>query len=404
MPNFRYRALTQSGEIVTGVISAATTAEVTRRVEYLQLFPIDTIPEHRSTGSSRFHLGVTARARSEEVTTFTLDLALILKAGARLDEALELLATDLDIGRMRSTIAKVRSSVLAGESFADALSHHKSLFSEIYVALVRIGEASGTLERILELLANERSRAEALRRKLADALRYPAFLLCAATCVLVFFLTFVMPQFGNVLHDFGAKLDPVAEFFLGLSTFMTRHKETLGFLAACLLLAGFYLVRQPYIRATIFSGLARVPFVRSAIVYYRTALFCRNLGLLLAAGVSLTTTLRIVADMMSATGNTVIWRQTLEQVRHGGKLSEALADKAALPAMAVRMLRLGEETGQLPVLAGRVAEFYESKLQRRIDRVVGVIGPAAIIGISVIVGGLIVSVMTSLLSVSQLVG
>ena len=94
----------------------------------------------------------------------------------------------------------------------------------------------------------------------------------------------------------------------------------------------------------------------------------------------------------------------VERVRHGGKLSDALTDTATLPTMAVRMLRLGEETGQLPMLAGRVAEFYEAKLARSLDRVVGVAGPAAIVTISIIVGGLIVSVMTSLLSVSQIIG
>jgi general secretion pathway protein F len=404
VPNFRYRALTQSGEMVSGLISASTTAEVARRVEYLRLFPIDTVIEDGNTRTSRFNLSFATLPRAEDVTIFTLDLALVLKAGARLDEALELLATDLDIGRLRSTVAKIRSSVLAGETFADALSHHQALFSPMYIALVRIGETSGALERILELLANERNRAEALRRKLADALRYPAFLLAAASCILVFFLTFVMPQFGGVLRDFGAKLDPVASFFLGLSEFMTRHKNVLGSLVVVLLAAGLYLSKRPAIRATVLSGLSHVPLISSALSYHRTALFCRNLGLLLTAGVPLTTTLRILADMMAATGHAAIWKQIVEQVRQGGKLSDALAEKAALPAMAVRMLRLGEETGQLPVLAGRVAEFYETKLQRRIDRVVGIVGPLAIVGISIVVGGLIVSVMTSLLSVSQLVG
>jgi general secretion pathway protein F len=108
--------------------------------------------------------------------------------------------------------------------------------------------------------------------------------------------------------------------------------------------------------------------------------------------------------MMATTGDTTIWSGAAERVRHGGKLSDALGDTAALPAMAVRMLRLGEETGQLPMLAGRVAEFYEAKLQRSLDRVVGVAGPLAIVTISIVVGGLIVSVMTSLLSVSQIVG
>jgi general secretion pathway protein F len=402
--NFRYRALTQSGEMVSGLISASTAAEVARRVEYLRLLPIDTVPDDGGAQGSRFNLTLATQPRSEDVTIFTLDLALVLKAGARLDEALELLATDLDIGRLRSTVAKIRSSVLAGESFADALSHHKALFSPMYVALVRIGEMSGALERILEMLASERSRAEALQRKLADALRYPAFLFFASSCVLVFFLTFVMPQFGGVLRDFGAKLDPVASGFLSLSEFMTRHKELLGSLVVVVLLGGFFLARRPYVRATILTGLSHVPLIRSALAYHRTALFCRNLGLLLAAGVPLTTTLRILADMMAATGHAAVWMGTVEQVRQGGKLSDALAEKATLPAMAVRMLRLGEETGQLSALSGRVAEFYETKLQRRIDRVVGVVGPLAIISIAVIVGGLIVSVMTSLLSVSQLVG
>jgi general secretion pathway protein F len=404
MPNYRYRALTQSGEMVSGLIAAASTAEVTRRIEYLKLVPIDTTLDNAGKRAALRHFHLTSPARSEDVTTFTVDLALLIKAGARLDEALELLATDIDIGRLRAIVAKIRSSVLSGESFADALSHHQALFSAMYVALVRIGETSGKLDRVLELLATERTRAEALRRKLLDALRYPAFLLLAAGCVLLFFLMFVMPQFAGVLHDFGAKLDPVAASFLGLSQFLTAYKEWLGLLLVALLLGGFLLLRRRSVRATMLNSLSRLPLIRTALTYYRTALFCRNLSVLVAAGVALTTALRILADMMAATGQGAIWTRTVEQVRHGSKLSDALAEKATLPGMAVRMLKLGEETGQLAALAGRVAEFYETKLQRSLDRAVGIIGPMAIIGISVVVGGLIVSVMTALLSVSQLVG
>lgn len=107
---------------------------------------------------------------------------------------------------------------------------------------------------------------------------------------------------------------------------------------------------------------------------------------------------------MAVCGNADVWTSASERVRHGGKLSEALSASNSLPPMAVRMMRLGEETGQLPALASRVAEFYEAKLQRSLDRVVGIIGPLAIVTISTVVGGLIVSVMTALLSVTQLVG
>ena len=403
MPNFRYKAMTQAGEIVTGSIAAPTAAEVARRIEYLGLVPVDTVTEERATGAASFFT-LTKRARPEDVTVFTLDLALLLKAGARLDDGLELLASDVDVGGLRPVVARVRASILSGESFGEALSHHPHLFPPMYVALVRVGEASGTLGEILEVLASERARSEAMRRKLGDALRYPAFVLLAAGSVLVFFLLFVLPQFAAVLRDFNAKLDPTVLVFISLSEFLRAHGEVIALLIAALIAGVWLLMRRPKSRAAMFSAAARLPLVKSMLTYHRTTLFCRNLGVLLASAVPLTITLRILVDMMATTSDPAIWVRMVERVRHGGKLSDALTDTAALPTMAVRMLRLGEETGQLPMLAGRVAEFYEAKLQRSLDRVVGVAGPAAIVTISIIVGGLIVSVMTSLLSVSQIVG
>jgi general secretion pathway protein F len=404
MPRFRYRALTQAGEIVGGVISASTAAEVARRIDYLHLVPVEAIVEEKEGRAGRFDLDFGRRASADDVTIFTLDLALLLKAGARLDNALELLATDDDIGRLRPVISAVRSSVLSGETLADALAVHSTLFPPVYVALVRVGEASGNLEHILQVLARERTRAETLRRKVVDALRYPAFVLFAAVCVLVFFLMFVLPQFSAVLRDFGAHVDLLAGFFFQLSDLMTAHKEVIGLTSAALLAAALVASRQPGVRAATMSRMARVPLVRTICAYHRTALFCRNLDLLLKAAVPLAATLRILADIMAVTGNAAVWNRIVERVRQGAKLSEALADAAILPAVAVRMLRLGEESGQLPVLAERVADYYETKLQRSLDRFVGIIGPLAIITISIVVGGLIISVMTSLLSVSQLVG
>jgi general secretion pathway protein F len=404
VPNFRYKALTQAGEIVTGSITAPTVAEVARRIEYLGLMPVDTITEERaeSVASSFFTLG--KRAKGEDVTVFTLDLALLLKAGARLDDGLELLSSDTDVGGLRPIVAKVRASILSGESFGEALGHHPALFPPIYVALVRVGEASGSLGEILEVLAAERARAEALRRKLSDALRYPAFVLLAAMAVLTFFLLFVLPQFASVLRDFNAKLDPTVSMFIAISDFLRAHGDVLGIGLVAAIAGSWVLMRRPTTRAAVVNVVSRLPLVRPMLMYHRTTLFCRNLGVLLGAAVPLTTTLRILVDMMAASSNRAIWTQMVERVRHGGKLSDALTDTDALPSMAVRMLRLGEETGQMPMLAGRVAEFYEAKLQRSLDRVVGVVGPASIIAISIIVGGLIVSVMTSLLSVSQIVG
>jgi general secretion pathway protein F len=404
MPSFRYRALTQSGDLVSGSISAPTAAEVAHRIEYLGLVPIETVVEESSGAVARFDLALWSRPRAEDVTVFTRDLALLLRAGARINDGLELLSRDIDVGRLRATTAKIRAAVLAGESFAEAIAHHPALFPAMYVALVRVGEASGTLDQILELLGAERARAEALRRRLSDALRYPAFILFAAGGVLGFFLLFVLPQFASVLRDFEAKLDPILTNLFALSDALHAHFDEIGLAIVLLLAGGWFLLRRPNVRASIIQSGARLPLIRRIFAFYRTALFCRNLGVLLVSGVTLTITLRILADMMATTGDARVWTATVDRVRHGGKLSDALADSAALPPMAVRMLQLGEETGQLPLLAGRVAEFYEAKLQRSLDRVVGIVGPLAIILISTVVGGLIVSVMTALLSVSQVVG
>ena len=403
MPNFRYRALTQTGQMVSGLIAAPTAAEVIRRIEYLRLVPIDTNVEEYTRRRLAVDFGWKTKARAEDVTIFTLDLALLLKAGARLDDALDLLSTDADVGGLRETVVSIRSSVLSGESFADALAHHPTLFPPIYVALVRVGETSGTLDHVLQILARERSHAEALRRKLTEALRYPTFVLFAAACVMVFFLMFVLPKFGAVLRDFGAKIDPVAGFFFGLSELMVAHQNVLTSATAAGLASVVLLLRNSKVRLHLISKATRLPLMRTISGFYRTALFCRNLDVLLVAAVPLASSLRILADMMKATGHEAIWSGVVEHVRHGGKLSDALQQTELLPAMAVRMLRLGEESGQLSVLAGRVAEFYATKLQRSLDRLVGLVGPVAIVAISILVGGLIISVMTSLLSVNELI-
>jgi general secretion pathway protein F len=402
--NFRYRALTQNGEIVHGTISAATAKEVLHRIEYLRLLPIETVEEKAAGPVSRDALALFGRPTRGDVTTFTRDLALLMKAGARLEDSLELLANDADTGRLRPIVNKLRSGILAGESFAEVLGRHASLFPDMYVALVRVGEVSGTLDHVLEVIGAERVRAEAMRRKLTDAMQYPVFVLVAACCVMLFFFIFVLPQFAAVLRDFGARSDTPIHTFLDISDFLRGNSTELALSAAAAIAAGLVLFRRAGFRSAVVSQVSRLPGIATVFRFYRTSLFCRNLGILLGSGLTLTATLRILISIMSVTGSAAAWSAAADRVRRGGKLSEALAAANLLPAMAIRMLRLGEETGQLPVLAGRIAEFYEAKLQRSLDRMVGIVGPAAIIAISTVVGGLIVSVMTALLSVTQLVG
>src|SRR6202012_984086 len=361
--NFRYRALTQNGEIVNGTLSAPTSAEVARRIEYLRLLPIETVEDKGARAASGGY-GWFGRPSAAEITTFTRDLALLLKAGARLDAALELLSGDSDVGRLRPVVGKLRAALLGGESFADAVADHPALFPPMYSALVRVGEVSGTLDEVLEMLGAERARSEQMRRKLTDAMQYPAFVLAAAAAVMLFFILFVLPQFSAVLQDFGTKQDTALGAFIKLSDFLRANATAALLGSAAVIALVWWLLRRPGAVSALVNMLSRMPGISGIFLYYRTSLFCRNLGVLLGSGVNLTATLRILVDIMAVTGNEASWTAAADRVRHGGKLSDALSVASSLPPMAVRMLRLGEETGQLPALAGRVAEFYEAKLQR----------------------------------------
>ncbi len=402
MPDFEYRALSQTGEIVTGSINAASREELARRIEYLGLIPIEGDQKARSPGARNLSFG--SRPSAEDVTFMTGDLALLLKTGARIHDALELMANDASAGRLRPALTKISAAVASGDSFADALARFPDLYSPMYVALCRAGEASGSLDNVLETLAAERQRAEALRRRLLDALRYPAFILVAAFLVLLFFLVAVLPQFESVLRDFNAKIDPLLGIFLALSGGLRANLNLLALCAVALVAFVWWASTRRELRSAFIDALGRIPFLNRVFEYRRAALFCRNLGLLLTSGVGLAPALRIIVDIMASTGKSDAWARTVDFVRHGGKLSDGLTETRALPPMAVRTLRLGEESGRLPMVLTRIADFYETKLQRSLDRIVAFVGPASIIAIALIVGGLIVSVMTALLSVNQLAG
>src|SRR5947208_16825709 len=258
MPNCRYRAINSNGELVSGAIAAAAPGEVAARIERLGLVLVDSVTlEEGSSGQNVFRLF--NKPKAEDVTIFTRDLALLLRAGARINDGLELLAADRDFGRLRPVVADIKSHVVAGESFAEGLSRHEGLFPPMYVALIRVGEASGSLDQVLEVLADERTRTEALKRRLGDAIRYPLFVLGAAACVLLFFLTFVLPQFASVLQDFGAKVDPFILGFLNFSTFLRANADAVMAILAAVIAGGWLLLRQANVRRGFANAVTRLP-------------------------------------------------------------------------------------------------------------------------------------------------
>ncbi len=401
MPQFRYRAMTKAGEIVVGEIEAASRDEVARRAQYVgQLLIEAELATARGLLGLRLAAGA-RRPQRRDVTIFLRQLALLSRAGLTLEAALQTLAEDSN--KAAAWLANaLRETIASGDSFADALGRHPTIIEPAYIAMVKAGEASGKLEPVLRAVVEDRARQEALGERLGAAVRYPIFLIASATLILFGFLLFVVPQFESVFSELGNRLNSGAAFVLAASTWLRGNWD--AFVVACLTLTiGLWLLlRRREVRARLIATIAAIPGLSGLMRDWRATRVIGALGLMLENGVALPTTLKILRDIVGEPSHVAAIDRIHERVRSGGRFAEALAETVLLPPLAVRMLRVGEEAGDLPGVARHAANFYEHRLGLGLDRVIGIIGPAAIIAVSLIVGSLIISIMTALLSITEL--
>ena len=398
MPRLSYRAMTPDGRETTGEAEAGTTAALATDLGARGLILIEANPV--ATGRRNWDL-FTPAISPREVTTFLSDLALMLRSGQPINEALGLLGGDLG-GRMGRIARDLQKDILSGTSIVEALARHPDAFPPEVVALARVSESTGRLDRALEAVALQRSRTHALTEKLTGALRYPAFLMAAALLVFVFFLTYVIPQFSAVIKDAGAGAGAAISGVIALSDAFNAHLDLIGGCVILLLALGLVASRIPAIRSQLSRVVSHLPVIAGIIELRRTTLFCLNLGTMLGQGVQITDALKVLESILGGRAAGDLARVG-DQVRRGGRLSDALEASRFLPKIAMRMIHIGEETGELATVSSEAGILYEKKLEQRLDRVAALVGPLAIIAIAGLIGGLMVTIMSALVSVNQLV-
>lgn len=400
MPTFSYKAIDTDGRFVAGEVIAADPRDVARQLAKLGYVPLETAAGRQALKTEKSFFMFRRTVGRREITIFLRELALILRAGLTVDDALLLLAGEE--GRGLAAVARdLRGAIATGASFGDALQRHPTLFGPDLVAMVRVAEAAGNLETVLESVSEERARTEQMMDKVASSLRYPAVLLVLALSVLIFFMVAVVPQFAAVLRDFGQKPEGLVAFVLATSDFLLVHGQTIMALVLGLIVLVMLARQLPQARRLMRHYVSRLPGLRGILELRRTVLFCSSLGMLLTNGVTLTNALQVLLELPGAASEGL--EGVVEGIRRGGRLVDALARMNYLPPLALKMLRVGEESGELATVTRRTAEFYETKLSDRLDRIAGVIGPAAIVLIAAIVGGLIISILSAILGVNQMV-
>ena len=404
MPTFAYRAADRQGQTIDGVMEAPDARGVVERLQRDAYYPIQIKPQDERRATFGLTLPALGRRRITRVEVLTLfqQLATLIEAGLPLDRALVILEDLAPNARLRAIVSDLLKSIRGGSSLAEAMAKHQPRpFSRLAVNMVRAGEKGGVLEATLKRLAELLEESQEFKETLVSALIYPILLTVAGLGAVVFLLTFVIPRFVDIFRDLGQSLPLVTQILLSISTGLQEYwwLIALGVLLAVLAIRMW--LSSETGRARWDRIVLRLPVIGEVVLKSETARFARVLGTLLKSGVPVLTALGVVREL---TGNTVVARgieRVSEGVRRGAGIAVPLREAQTFPAMAVHMVRVGEETGRLEDMLVKVAGDFESEVRRLVKRLMGLLEPAIILVMGLIVGFIVVALLMAIFSLTE---
>ncbi|MBZ9790149.1 type II secretion system F family protein [Rhizobium sp. 3T7] len=400
MPNFRYRAIDLSGQMLEGVLQANSSALMAAELERRSLLPID-IEEVKRTGAG-LGLSFQSTPSCDDVTAFTEDLAALLSASVALDRALQIIHQSTKRHALSSMTRALWEVVSKGHSFAETIAAYPAAFPPTYIKMVEVAEVAGNLDVTLQVIAQERRRGRELRQRLTSALAYPAFLVLAAAGVMFFVLTVVIPEFDKALVGMGSAANGSTSVVFALSRATAANSTLISAMGAAALCSILFISRSKTAKTIIVSLIGHLPGFDTLLMQERAVVFCSTFAMLNKSGVDLPTSLRLIRGLMRDGHSAELVADVLARVRDGSQLTDALSRVAFLPPYGLQMLRVGETTGDTGKAALRVATYYETRLDRSIARATAIIGPLVLLTVSALIAWIIVSVITALLSLNEL--
>jgi general secretion pathway protein F len=403
MPVFEYKAVAPSGDTVQGTMEAATMDMV-----ILKLQEAGNIPLQAKEAGGGFGLGSLRMSRKgmnkREVAQFTQQLSTLLGAGLPLDRSLQVLKALAENEKVGRTVTEIRDRVREGGSLSDALEERHGTFSRLYINMVRAGEVGGTLDTTLSRLTDYLERSRELRDSVVSALIYPVLLLLLAAGSLILLLVYVIPQFTPIFEELGGDLPTITKIVLGAASILQNFWWAL--IGLTLLAIGQFrrMMDNPEKRFSWDTRVLSLKWVGDLVAKLETARLSRTLGTLLTNGVPLLSALSIARNVIA---NTVLRKDVEEaalQVKTGGSVARNLASGGRFPRLALQMISVGEETGQLDTMLLKVADTYDREVRNTIDRLLSVFTPVVTMLLAGLIGTIVLSVLMAILSINDLVG
>ncbi|HEU4846002.1 MAG TPA: type II secretion system inner membrane protein GspF [Burkholderiaceae bacterium] len=405
MPAFRYEAVDSGGATKKGVLNAdsARSARAELRGQGLLPLKVDAIGAQVDAAGVAKSRGFGERLSSTELSLFTRQLASLLEAGLPLEQAFTALLEQAERPYVRDLIASIRSEVMGGAALSDVLSRHPRDFAEIYRALVASGEQIGHLARVLSRLADYIERRNALVQKVKLAFTYPAIVTVVAFSIVIFLLTYVVPQIVSVFANTKQKLPFLTIVMLAVSDFVRHY----GVLVAVLLVGAWFAWRRalenPVLKRRWHGWLLTAPLYGKFERSLNTARFASTLAITTGSGVPILRALQTSRDTLSNVAMQELVDEASDNVREGVSLARALSAQQHFPPMLIHMIRAGELTGELPAMLDRAASAQEQDLERRTLTIAGLLEPALILAMGVVVLLIVLAVLMPIIEINQLV-
>lgn len=395
MALFAYRATTPEGAVIEGVIEAIDEKTAVHMLRNSGVIPLRISPPE---DESRKKL-ILGRPKID-VLTFTTELSALLSAGLPLDRSLNILAEISDDRRMSAIIKSILKSIREGRSFSEALQLHPHVFSRLYINMIRAGESGGVLGIVLDKLNEFLESTKDLRDTIVSAMVYPVILLLTGIASIAILLVYVLPKFSQIFSDMGVSLPLATQILITVSGFIGSYWWIMIFLAV-FAVAAFKNYTKTESGRFAWDSL-KLRLMGDIIRKLETARFARTLGTLLRSGVPLIQALNNSRDVIS---NSVIAAAIIPVSRgakEGKGIAVPLARANVLPALALSMIKVGEETGQLDDMLLKVAATYEKSLRSSLKRFLSFLEPALILGMALVIGSIVISMLMAIFSITDL--
>lgn len=395
MAIFSYKATTMEGTIVEGAIEATDDVAAVDKLKNTGFIPLK-VAAPREDLKKRFSL----KSTKGDILTFTTELSALLGAGLPIDRSLNILTEISESREMKEVIQSIMKSIREGSSFSDALRMHPGIFPRIYVNMIRAGEAGGVLDVVLDKLNEFLESAKELKDHIFSAMIYPSILIVTGGVSIIVLLTYVLPKFSGIFADLGRSLPVPTQVLLAFSNALQSY-----WWIFLLLIIAAWVVFRNYIKTDIGRykwDAFKLKMMGEVIRKLETARFCRTLGTLLKSGVPLLQALNNSKDVI----NNQVIASSIDSVLKGAKegkgIAVPLSDARVFPPLALSMIKVGEETGQMDTMLLKVAATYEKALKVAIKRFISFLEPAMILTMGLVIGFIVVSMLMAIFSITEL--